>query len=152
MATCGANMGGWAKGWNPTFKKTQRYTQNSPPGSRKLSLWSKRKWKLKERQGLTQGCQAKGWVRGGRWGDPSLPLETGYEKLTFPRVLISPVFPSPGLGTDRRALGWSHGQGFNLASPPQDIPCARAAGISAISWQVSQGCGRMGGGWLGRFV
>lgn len=93
----------------------------------------------------------QGWeMGGGVRGDPNLPLETGYEKLTFPRVLISPVFPSPGLGTDRRALGWSHGQGFNLASPPQDIPCPRAAGISAISWQVWQGCGRMGGGRVAR--
>lgn len=80
-------------------------------------------------------------------GDPNLPLETGYEKLTFPRVLISPVFPSPGLGTDRRALGWSHGQGFNLASPPQDIPCPRAAGISAISWN---GLWKNGGGRVAR--
>lgn len=104
---------------------------------------------LKEGQGLTQGHQAKGWVGG---GDPNLPLETGCEELTFPRVLISPVFPSPGLGTDRRALGWSHGQGFILASPPHDISCPRTAGISAISWQVWQDCGRMGGGWLGRLV
>lgn len=128
-------MGGWAKeGWNPTFKETQHYTQNSPSGPRKLSLWSKKKWKLKEGQGLTQGHQAKGWFGdGGVRGNPSLPLETGCEEVTFPRVLISPVFPSPGLGTDRKALGSSHGQGFNLASPPQNMPCPRAAGFSAIS-------------------
>lgn len=151
MAACGANMGGWAKErWNSTFKETQHYTQNSPPGFRKLSLWSKRKWSLKRGKGLPKVIKQRDGS--GVGGDPNLPLETGCEELTFPRVLISPIFPSPGLGTDRRALGWSHGQGFNLASPPHDISCPRAAGISAISWQVWQGCGRMGGGWLGRLV
>lgn len=64
-------MGGWAKeGWNPTFKETQHYTKNSPPGPRQLSLWSKRKWKLKEGQGITQCHQAKGRGRPplGAWG------------------------------------------------------------------------------------
>lgn len=107
---------------------------------------------VQEGKGLPKVVKGQGWEMGEGRGDTNLPLETGYEKLTFLWVLISPVFPSPGLGTDRRALGWSHGQGFNLASPPQDIPCPRAAGISAISWQVWQGCGRMGEGWLGRLV
>lgn len=101
---------------------------NSPYGPRRNGSLKRGKGLpkvIKQRDGLGMG--------GGVRGNPSLPLETGCEEVTFPRVLISPVFPSPGLGTDRKALGSSHGQGFNLASPPQNMPCPRAAGFSAIS-------------------
>lgn len=60
MAACGAYMESWSReGWKLTSKETQDYTQNSLPGPRKLSLWSMRKWRLKEGQGFTLGQQER---------------------------------------------------------------------------------------------
>lgn len=105
MAACGANMGGWAKGWNPPSRRPNIIHRipllapgNSPYGPRGNGS-------LKRGKGLPKVIKQRDGSGVGVGGDPSLPLETGYEELTFPRVLISPIFPSPGLGTDRRALG-----------------------------------------------